>query len=206
MTSSEKYKNNPETLAIIKPHYVDGATGKAVMTLSLPLWNKQRDTFKGTIAVDIELDEMMKYTKKLNLAKTGFAYLSQSNGNIFAVNETGEKILGLKTMLDSALKPTSGAEYDVMKRFFKDSKYESVKKIDLPTTMQIQQNEIEIKAGNYDVKLDVKSRDEFGRLAETIEKMLYEIRTTFQSLKDQNRALKTELETRMDKERIIKHL
>jgi diguanylate cyclase (GGDEF)-like protein len=304
MTSSEKYKNNPETLAIIKPPYVDGATGKAVMTLSLPLWNKQRDTFKGTIAVDIELDEMMKYTKKLNLAKTGFAYLSQSNGNIFAVNEAGEKILGLKTMLDSALKPTSGAEYDVMKRFFKDSKYESVKKIDLPTTMEIQQNEIEIngidyillqqnlnpfktwsaeksfkeeswtlgflvpklelygtynnvrkqitttkrnvllnqievsmgiilllgmaiyflfskitnnlkkleyaaleiKAGNYDVKLDVKSRDEFGRLAETIEKMLYEIRTTFQSLKDQNRALKTEIETRMDKERIIKHL
>jgi diguanylate cyclase (GGDEF)-like protein len=304
MTNSEKYKKNPETLAIIKPPYVDGSTGKAIMTLSLPLWNKQRDKFKGTIALDVELTEIINYTRNLKLANTGFAYLSQSNGNIFAVNQNGEKILGLKTMLDSTSKPISGAEYDAMQRYFKDSKYESVKKINLPTTMEIQQNEIEIngstyilfqqnlnpfntwskgksfsketwtlgflvpkqevygtynnvreqisgakrqmllnqtkislgiiillgmaiyflfnkitnnlkkleyaaleiKDGNYDVKLDVKSHDEFGRLAETIEKMLCEIRTTFQRLKEQNQVLKNEIENRMDKERIIKHL
>jgi diguanylate cyclase (GGDEF)-like protein len=304
MTNSEKYKKNPETLAIIKPPYVDGSTGKAIMTLSLPLWNKQRDTFKGTIALDVELDEIINYTRNLKLANTGFAYLSQSNENIFAVNQNGEKILGLKTMLDSTLKPTSGATYNSMQRAFKDSKYESVKKIKLPTDMKIKQSEVEIngkayilfqqnlnsfntwskkksfstetwtlgflvpkvelygtynnvreqisgtkrqillnqtkisigiilllgmaiyflfskatnnlkkleyaaleiKAGNYDVKLDVKSHDEFGRLAETIEKMLCEIKTTFQRLKEQNQALKNEIEHRMDKERIIVHL
>ena len=304
MTSNEKYKKNPEELAIIKPPYVDGITGKAIMTLSLPLWNKQRNTFKGSIALDVELDEIINYTRNLKLANTGFAYLSQSNGNIFAVNENGEKILGLKTMLGSTLNPTSGAEYDAMQRSFKDSKYESVKKIKLPTSMGIMQNEIEIngkdyilfqqnlnsfntwsakksfstetwtlgflvpkqelygtynnvreqingtkkeiilnqtkisiviilllgmaiyllfskitnnlkkleyaaleiKDGNYNVKLDVKSHDEFGRLAEVIEKMLNEIRTTFQRLKEQNQVLKNEIEDRMDKERIIKHL
>jgi diguanylate cyclase (GGDEF)-like protein len=304
MTSTEKYKKNPEALAIIKPPYVDGSTGKIIMTLSLPLWNKQRDTFKGTIGFDVELDELINYTRNLKLGNTGFAYLSQSNGNIFAVNKNGEKILGLKTILDSTSKPTSGAEYDVMKRFFKDSKYASVKEIQLPITMDIVQNEIkingidyilfqqnlsalstwskinsfstetwtlgflvpklelfgtynnvreqitttkrqvllnqikisigiilllgmaiyflfskitnnlkkleyaalEIKDGNYDIKLNIKSHDEFGRLAETIEKMLYEIKTTFQRLKDQNQVLKSEIETRMDKERIIKHL
>lgn len=304
MTSSDKYKKNPEQLSIIKPPYVDGVTGNVIMTLSLPVWNKQRDTFKGTIAIDVELDELIKYTKNLKLASTGFAYLSQSNGNIFAVNQNGENVLGLKTTLSSTSKPTSGAEYDAMQRFFKDSKYESVKKIKLPTATGIQQSEIEIsgkyyilfqrnlnpfniwspeksfskeawtlgflvpkeelygtyntvrqqingtksqilltqtkvsifiilllgmaiyfffskitnnlkkleyaaleiKDGNYDVKLDVKSHDEFGRLAETIEKMLYEIRTTFQRLKDQNQVLKNEIDDRMDKERIIKHL
>ncbi|MBZ9687703.1 EAL domain-containing protein [Clostridium estertheticum] len=304
MKNNEKYKKNPETLAIIKPPYIDGSTGKVIMTLSLPLWNKQRDTFKGTIALDIELDEIINYTRNLKLASSGFAYLSHSNGNIFAVNESGEKILGLKTMIDSTLKPTSSAEYDAMQRFFKDSKYESVKKIKLPTTMEIEQTEItingenyihfqqnlssfntwskeksfskdtwtlgflvpkqelygtynnvreqisgtkrqilvnqtyisvgiilflgiiiyllfskitnnlkkleyaalEIKNGNYEVNLDVKSNDEFGRLAETIEKMLYEIKTTFQRLKDQNGVLKNEIEYREDKERIIKRL
>jgi diguanylate cyclase (GGDEF)-like protein len=304
MKNSDTYKKNPEALAIIKPPYVDGATGKAILTLSLPLWNKQRDIFKGTIALDVELTEIINYIRDLKLASTGFAYLSQSNGNIFAVNEDGEKVLGLKTMLDSTLKPTSGAEYDSMQRFFKDSKYESVKKIKLPIDGAIKQNEIEIngreyilfqqnldsfntwsaeksfkaetwtlgflvprqelygtynnvrnqisetrrqillnqskisiciilllgvtiyflfnkitnnlkkleyaaleiKDGNYNVKLDVRSHDEFGRLAETIEKMLLEIRTTFQRLKEQNRALKAEIETRIDKERIIKRL
>lgn len=304
MTDSDKYKKNPEALAIIKPPYVDGSTGKVIMTLSLPLWNKQRDTFKGTIALDVELDEIISYTRNLKLASNGFAYLSHSNGNIFAVNENGEKTLGLKTMIDSTLKPASSVEYDAMQRFFKNSKYESVKKINLPTSKGIVQNEIEIngkayihfqqnlnsfntwskeksfskdtwtlgflvpklelygtynnvrqqisgtkrqilvnqakisigiilllgmaiyflfskitnnlkkleyaaleiKNGNYEVKLDVRSSDEFGRLAETIEKMLYEIKTTFQRLKDQNGVLKNEIEYRMDKERIIKRL
>ena len=304
MTNGEKYKKNPETMAIIKPPYIDGATGKAVMTLSLPLWNKERDIFKGTIALDVELDEIINYTRNLKLANTGFAFLSQSNGNIFAVNENGEKVLGLKAMLDSTSNPISGVEYDSMQRFFKDSKYESIKKIKLPTTTEIVQNDIEIngkeyilfeqnlnpfntwnsqksfsseawtlgflvpklelygtytnvreqisetkrqvlltqtkismgiilllgmaiyflfskmtnnlkkleyaaleiKDGNYDIKLDVKSNDEFGRLAETIEKMLREIRTTFKHLKEQNQVLKDEIEKRMDKERIIKHL
>ncbi len=304
MTSSEKYKENTEALAIVKPPYVDGATGKAIMTLSLPLWNKQRNTFKGTIALDVELTEIINYTRNLRLASTGFAYLSQSNKNIFAVNEEGEKILGLKTMMNSTSKTTSGAEYNVMQRFFKDSKYESVKEIKLPTTMEISQNEIEIngvkyihfqqnlnpfntwsteksfstetwtlgflvpklelygtynevrqqisgakrqillnefkismgiililgmaiyflfgkitnnlkklefaaleiKNGNYDVKLDVRSHDEFGRVAEIIEKMLYEIKITFQRLKEQNQVLKNEIDIRTDKERIIKHL
>ncbi|MBU3143609.1 EAL domain-containing protein [Clostridium sp. CF012] len=304
MKNGEKYKKNPEALAIIKPPYVDGSTGKVIMTLSLPLWNKQRDTFKGTIGLDIELDEIINYTRNLKLASSGFAYLSHSNGNIFAVNENGEKVLGLKTMIDSTLKPASSAEYDSMQRFFKDSKYESVKKIKLPTTMEIEQTELaingekyilfqqnlssfntwskgnsfskdtwtlgflvpklelfgtynnvreqisgtkkqilinqakvsisiilflgvaiyflfskmtsnlrkleyaalEIQNGNYEVKLDVRSHDEFGRLAETIEKMLFEIRTTFQRLKEQNGVLKNEIEDRIDKERIIKHL
>ncbi len=302
--NNEKYKKNLEALAIIKPPYIDGSTGKAIMTLTLPLWNKQRDRFKGTIALDVELDEIINYTRNLKLASTGFAYLSQSNGNMFAVNENGEKILGLKSILNSSLKSNSGAEYDAMQRFFKDSKYESVKKIKLPTDMETLQSEIEIdgreyillqqnlnsfntwnseesfkeetwtlgflvpkmelygtynnvrkqisgtkkqilvtqtkisfgiilllgmaiyflfskitnnlkkleyaaleiKDGNYDVKLNVRSHDEFGRLAETIEKMLCEIRTTFQRLKEQNEVLKKEIEDRMDKERIIKHL
>lgn len=297
-------KNDLSKLAIVKSPVQDGGTGKIVMTLSHPLWNKERTTFKGSIGFDIDLDEIINYTKNLKLGKTGFAFISQSNGNIFSVNQQGEKILGLKSSAESTIKGNSGSEFNPMLRFMKDSAYNSVKNIKLPqnekankseveingiqyillqqnlkpfntwskekgfysenwtlgfvvpkselfgtynnvrqqisTTKsdilqkqiiisiiiilflaiiiylftnqitvnlkKLQQASIEIKNGNYNVDLDVKSNDEFGSLAETIKKMAFEVNSNLQRLKDQNLQLKNEIENRMDKEKIIKRL
>jgi len=305
-----KIKNDPTAksklseLAIVKSPVQDGGSGKIIMTLSYPIWNKDRDTFKGTICFDVELDEVINYISDLKLGKTGFAFITQENGNVFAVNKDGEKVLGLKSAEDSTVKGKTGAEHNPMLRFLKDSEYDAVKKIGLPKGLDLTQNEIEIngvkyilfqqklkslnswkkekgfykeawtlgfvvpkselfgtydkvrnqisltkseilskqitfsllliillaiaiyffsskitrdlkkleyaaleiKYGNYDVDIDIKSDDEIGKLSDTIKKMVQEIKVTFQRLNDQNQLLKKEVEERQSKELIIKHL
>ncbi|MDF2879806.1 MAG: hypothetical protein K0R54_363 [Clostridiaceae bacterium] len=297
-------KNDLSKLAIVKSPVQDGGTGKIVMTLSHPLWNKERTKFEGSIGFDIDLDEIINYTKNLRLGKTGFAFISQSNGNIFAVNGQGEKILGLKSTAESTIKGNNGAEFNPMLRFIKDSTYSSIKNINLPKDAKIhksnikingvqyillqqnlspfnawnkdkgfysenwtlgfvvpraelfgtynnvrqqisatksdilhkqiiisigiiaflliiiylftnqitvnlkklQQASIEIKNGNYNVNLNVNSNDEFGSLADTIKRMVFQVNSNLQRLKDQNIQLKIEIENRINKERIIKRL
>jgi len=301
---SNIYKNNLADLAVVKSPVQDGGTGKIVMTLSHPIWDKNRETFKGTIDFDVELDEIINYISNLKLGKTGFAYITQANGNIFAVNKQGENILGLKSVNDSTVKGKTGAEFNPMLRYIKNSSYEAVKKVTLPKDtipkmdeieidgvkyILLQQNlnamnswnkekgfykeawtlgfvvpkselygtydnvrnqikvtkseilskqiiisliliiifgviiyifsskitrdlkklehaALEIKYGNYDVDIDVDSDDEFGKLAETIKKMVMEIKSTFFRLNEQNQLLKKEIEDRQNKELIIKHL
>ena len=142
-------KNDLSKMAIVKSPVQDGGTGKIVMTISHPLWNKERNKFEGAIGFDIDLDELINYTKNLKLGKTGFAFISQSNGNIFSVNNQGEKILGLKSTAESTVKGNNGSEFNPMLRFFKNSSYSSVKNIDLPVDNKIHKSNIEINGVQY---------------------------------------------------------
>jgi len=64
----------------------------------------------------------------------------------------------------------------------------------------------EIKNKNYDVTIDIDSKDEFGRLAIAFKSMIAEIKLTVQQLFEQNQLLKEEVDERKRKERIIDYL
>lgn len=291
--------------AIVKPPTQDGGTGKIIMTLDYPVWNLNRDKFIGAICVDVELDEIIKYIENVKLAKTGFAFISQSNGNIFAINDNGLKLLGLKNVDEATVKGNNGAGYyNKMQRFLSDSTYESVKNIKLSVDDKFLNNEININGKDYivvqknlkplntwnkdrgffkeswtlgfvvpkeelyssyiasqnkinesknkvliiqfiiaamtlllialvihfatrkitenlrklesaavnimnkdyDFSIDVKSDDEFGKLASTMNNMAAEIKSSFLHLNIQNELLTKEIAEREDKERKIKYL
>ena len=136
-------------LAIIKPPSQDGFSGKPIITLQHPVWNKERTRFSGSISIDVDLAELIRYTRNLKPFGSGFAFLCQSNGNILAVNEAGEKILGLKNLQDSTMQINSGAAYNPMLRFFKDSSFESVRSFAPTASPEIKQETLLINGSEY---------------------------------------------------------
>ncbi len=64
----------------------------------------------------------------------------------------------------------------------------------------------QMKANNYRVEFDINSEDEIGKLAEAFEGMQQEIQDSFSQLRIQNELLKTEIDERIKKDRIIDYL
>lgn len=137
------------SLAIITSPTQDGGTGNIIMTLRQPVWNRERDKFRGAISIDVEIEEVISYVKNIKLADSGFAFISQSNGNVFAVNSEGAKALGLKSIEDATVKNKEEIGYNPMNRFFKESKYKDVKKIVLPNESKTIENSINIEGKKY---------------------------------------------------------
>lgn len=144
-----EYKKDLTKFSIIKPPTEDGGTGKIIMTMDFPVWNKQRTSFAGAINVDVELNEIINMVNNVKLAKTGFAYITLSNGNILALNKTGEQILGLKSAMASTKNTSSGSSYNNMLRYFKDSSYKEVRNISQPSDNSLWKNEINIDNKKY---------------------------------------------------------
>ena len=297
-------KNELSKLAIIKSPTQDGGTGKIIMTLDHPIWSEDRTTFKGAVCMDVELDEIVNYIQNVKIAKTGFAFISQSNGNIFAVSKEGAHTLGIKSVDEATIKSGQGIGFNDMKRFFTDSKYDSIQKIKLPDNSQILTTTInidgkeymliqknlqplqtwnkekgfyletwtlgsivpteevynayfaakgnindfrnkivieqviiafltilfitigiritvgkltgnlrklefaafEIMKKNYDVNIDINSKDEIGRLGTTLNNMISEIKSTFEKLNIQNVKLTNVIEEKCKKDKQIQYL
>lgn len=137
------------SLAIINSPTQDGGTGNIIMTLRQPVWNKDRNEFRGAISIDVEIEEIINYVKNIKLADTGFAYISLSNGNVFALNSEGAKVLGLRSIEDSIIKNEEEIGYNPMNRFLKESKYDDVQGILLPEENKITKDEIDIEGKKY---------------------------------------------------------
>jgi hypothetical protein len=76
--------------------YLDGITGKIIVSFFQPLTTPDRKDLNGIVGVDLTLDQLADIVKSVKIAETGFAFLSMSNGNVLAVTEQGEKTLGVK--------------------------------------------------------------------------------------------------------------
>ncbi|MGQ3292375.1 MAG: HAMP domain-containing protein, partial [Shinella sp.] len=76
--------------------YLDGITGKIIVSFFQPLHTPDRKDLNGIVGVDLTLDQLADIVKSVKIAETGFAFLSMSNGNVLAVTEEGEKTLGVK--------------------------------------------------------------------------------------------------------------
>ena len=76
--------------------YLDGITGKIIVSFFQPLMTPDRKDLNGIVGVDLTLDQLADIVKSVKIAETGFAFLTTSNGNVLAVTEEGEKTLGVK--------------------------------------------------------------------------------------------------------------
>ena len=81
-------------ITITEP-YEDAAGGGIIVSCFYPLWEDNYKKFAGAAALDFSLSQIVDLIKGVKLAKTGFAFFAQPKGNVLAVNEVGEKILGV---------------------------------------------------------------------------------------------------------------
>jgi sigma-B regulation protein RsbU (phosphoserine phosphatase) len=76
--------------------YLDGITGKIIVSFFHELYTPDRKDVNGIVGVDLTLDQFADIVQSVKIADTGFAFLSMSNGNVLAVTPAGEKTLGVK--------------------------------------------------------------------------------------------------------------
>lgn len=122
------------SLLRVTPPVQDGVSGDVVLTISQPIANSDFTEFEGTISYDVPIDNMIKIVENVQISETGFAFLTQSDGNVFGINEQGLQTLGLLSDEDSMIDSVKG--FNTLKRFFSDSSYETVKDLKLNNTSE----------------------------------------------------------------------
>lgn len=118
---------DPTRQATVTAPYLDAGGGGAVLTVFQPLWDRERERFAGAVGADITLDQIIREVQDLRLAETGFAFLAQENGNVFAVNPAGKQRLGLREASGS-----SGGGVDIFQQFLRDSSDPAIRALALP--------------------------------------------------------------------------
>ena len=113
----------------LTPPYEDAAGGGIIMSAFHPIWDAHR-TITGVAGMDFSITNIVDMIKDVRIAQTGFAFLAQSSGNVLAVNDFGEKLLGLnlKTEGDS-----SEAGISLLSRNIHQSTQKGVAGLKLPT-------------------------------------------------------------------------
>lgn len=132
---------------IVIPPTQDAATGQVAISIKSAVWSKDRRSIEGTISYDLSIDQLVKKIQNLHVSKNAFAFLSQSNGNVFAINDMGLKALGIEPSRELVQSETDA--FKVLKRSFKDSKYTGVQNIVYPTTDKIKVQKLEIEGKRY---------------------------------------------------------
>jgi len=140
------------------PPYKDAGGGGLIATIFHPLWSKDRQAVAGAFGLDLTLEQIVTYVKDVKLADTGFAFLAQANGNVVAVNDDGEKLLGLEKKADKQ-------GLDLLQRFLKDSKEPHVAQIRLPKDDKVQYRE-DMQIGGESYILVLKQLSTFETLAD----------------------------------------
>lgn len=118
---------------VITAPYEDAAGGGIIVSAFHPLWEKDQPRFAGAAAMDFSLSQIVDLIKDVKLAKTGFAFFAQSQGNVLAVHETGEKILGVSKKTKGA--GTSGVS--LLARNLKQSTQEGIRTLAFPLDSRV---------------------------------------------------------------------
>ncbi|MGO7208628.1 cache domain-containing protein, partial [Rhizobium ruizarguesonis] len=90
--------------------YTDAITGKLIVSFFHPLWTADRKDVAGTAGADITLDQLAQTVENVKVAQSGFGFLAMSDGNVVAINSTGEKTLGLRSASDASGTGVTGLE------------------------------------------------------------------------------------------------
>ncbi|BEP27794.1 EAL domain-containing protein [Helicovermis profundi] len=131
----------------VTPPVQDGVTGKIVLTVSQPLATNNYSEFAGTVSMDVPIDDLISIVNNVKIGKNGFAFLSQSNGNMFAVNKTGENILGLLSTDKNINDSKKG--FNSLERYLKDSKYADVVSLNVEDIISSTYKRISIEGKDY---------------------------------------------------------
>ncbi|MEI8093953.1 MAG: SpoIIE family protein phosphatase [Spirochaetales bacterium] len=121
-TDKALQKTSPNPVTMESP-YIDAAGQGMMVTMFYPLWDAKKKAFAGAVAADITLSKIIENTLSIKLAKTGFAFLMNGQGNIIAMPENGYKHyqVNLTETKQGSLSYYSGS--------LSDSKLDSVKKM-----------------------------------------------------------------------------
>ncbi len=120
----QDWEKNPSSrpvdtdITVLAP-YVDAITGNLIVSYFNPIYTKSRDGVAGMVGVDITLEQLTELVQGVKIADTGFAFLSQQNGNVLTIKPSGEKLLGLKEVSATGAGVT-GHERSLFKSSFKD--------------------------------------------------------------------------------------
>lgn len=124
----DKGIGNPKLVRVSQP-IQDGITGGIILGVTYPIWDRVTQTFKGHIAYDVTIESIIEQVEAIKISNSGFAMLIQSNGNIFAINENGASVLGLKNILESTSSSESGTGFNRLNRYIQDSTVESIRNL-----------------------------------------------------------------------------
>ncbi|MBY4593041.1 SpoIIE family protein phosphatase [Rhizobium redzepovicii] len=113
--------------------YTDAITGKLIVSFFHPLWTADRQDVAGTAGADITLDQLAQTVENVKVAQSGFGFLAMSDGNVVAINSTGEKTLGLRSASGA-----SGTGVTGLERSLKGSSQPAIAKLALDREQGIQ--------------------------------------------------------------------
>lgn len=131
----------------ITPPVQDGLTGDLVLTISQPVANEDYTDFEGTLSYDVPIGNIVSLVEQVKISESGFAFLTQSNGNVFAINPHGLEIFGLLDDSDATIDSVSG--FNKLERFLIDSPYGNIKNLRLSNTEETVIKPIVINGEKY---------------------------------------------------------
>jgi len=153
MQEEKEVQDNPNKLARVLLPVQDGVTGEVIMTFTSPVFDPERKQFRGTVAFDVNMTDITKLIEELDVSESGFPFLAQSSGNVFAVNTHGSEILGLDYELDSLEVTGEGVGFNRLERMLTESKYDSVRNLTFPSGYDSEYALIDIEGTSYVVIL-----------------------------------------------------
>jgi len=142
----DRLQRMPTQTTVSTPYQDAGGAGMMI-TIFHPVWRRDRHTFAGSANMDITLSQITDSVERVRLAKTGFAFLAQPNGNVLAVNSAGEQVLGLETAAQG------GPGVSILRRSLRRSSQPSVTGLHLPQDDEIHFEELTIGAARHIVVL-----------------------------------------------------
>jgi phosphoserine phosphatase RsbU/P len=83
---------NPIT---VEPPYADAAGQGLVVSMFYPLWDSQNNRFAGAVGADITLNNIVENVLSFKVARTGFAFLMNGQGEVIAMPEVGFQLFGI---------------------------------------------------------------------------------------------------------------
>jgi len=122
--------------------YIDAITGALIVSFFEPLWTQDRSDVNGMVAVDVTLDQFGQLVENVQIADTGFGFLTSSAGNVIAISEAGAQTLGLVSV------DATGQGVTGMNRFLNQSRYPAISNLLLPADANTVIDTIEIDQGN----------------------------------------------------------
>jgi sigma-B regulation protein RsbU (phosphoserine phosphatase) len=136
--SKTQSPNDLRHITTTTPPYLDAAGGGIIVSVFHPVWKWHPDkhaTFAGAAAMDFSLEDIVDLVRDVKLAKSGFAFISQSDGNVMAINASGESVLGLKTI-------SSASGVNMQKRELGQSSQANVRDLQLPQDDQVHSKQL----------------------------------------------------------------
>lgn len=87
-------ENNPDKKPVWGEPYQDTAGAGLIVTGSIPVYD-ERGNFKGVLGVDVQLTTITQAVEKIQIGKTGFAFLVDSYAHPIAMPQAGYALLNI---------------------------------------------------------------------------------------------------------------